>query len=173
MAGKPSDRQAWAVELLAIEPADRVLEVGCGHGVAVSLVAERLQTGRIVGVDRSPKMLEMASRRNRAHIEAGRVALIAARFEDVDLGDERFDKVFAFHVAAFWRDPHTMLGVTRRRLAPGGALFLFNQPPARGGAIGFADRLATVLAGHGFAAAPPVVAELSGGTAVCVTARPG
>src|SRR5262245_3716898 len=72
MASKPSERFVWAVDTLALEPADRVLEVGCGHGVAVSLVCERLTSGRITAIDRSPKMIEMATRRNRRHIAAGR-----------------------------------------------------------------------------------------------------
>src|ERR671935_1623129 len=42
MAGKASERFVWAVETLEVRPADRLLEVGCGHGVAVSLVCERL-----------------------------------------------------------------------------------------------------------------------------------
>ena len=31
MASKPSERFVWAVDTLALDPADRVLEVGCGH----------------------------------------------------------------------------------------------------------------------------------------------
>jgi trans-aconitate methyltransferase len=68
MASKPSERFVWAVDTLTLDPADRVLEVGCGHGVAVSLVCGRLTSGRITAIDRSKKMIEMAARRNRANV---------------------------------------------------------------------------------------------------------
>jgi len=55
-----SERLAWVVDTLAPGPEDRVLEVGCGHGVAVSLVCRRLTSGRVVAIDRSPKMIEAA-----------------------------------------------------------------------------------------------------------------
>ena len=38
MAGKASERFVWAVDTLEVRPADRLLEGGCGPGVAVSLV---------------------------------------------------------------------------------------------------------------------------------------
>jgi ubiquinone/menaquinone biosynthesis C-methylase UbiE len=55
-----SDRLAWAVDVLDVARDDRILEVGCGHGVAVSLVGKRLDGGRSNALDRSPKMIEMA-----------------------------------------------------------------------------------------------------------------
>jgi cyclopropane fatty-acyl-phospholipid synthase-like methyltransferase len=169
---RASERLAWAVDVLGVEPGNRLLEVGCGHGVAVSLVCERLVDGRITAIDRSRTMIEMATKRNRAHVAAGKAALVAAALEDAELGDERFDKVFAFHVAAFWRRPAESLGVVRGLLAPGGALYLFNQPlRGEGEARAFADRLTGVLREHRFLVEDVVLGDLRP-PAVCVVAKP-
>src|SRR3954447_21320278 len=125
MASRPSERFVWAVDTLALDPTDRVLEVGCGHGVAVSLVCERLTSGQITAIDRSPKMIEMATRRNREHIARGRAVLKTAALETADLGDQRFDKIFAFNVAPFWLQPQDALGIVRRHLGPDGVFSLF------------------------------------------------
>src|SRR3954469_9247911 len=117
MAGKASERFVWAVDTLEVRPADRLLEVGCGHGVAVSLVCERLTTGTITAIDRSPKMIEMATRRNRAHVDAGGAVRDAVALEDADPGERRFDNVFAFNAAPFWRHPQAALGAVREHLA--------------------------------------------------------
>ena len=175
MAAGASERQRWAVGVLDVQPGDRLLEVGCGHGVAVSLACERLAGGRVVGVDRSPKMVEMAARRNREHVAAGRAELVAGLFERAELAGP-FDKVFAFHVAGFWRRPAELLPRTERLLAPGGALYLFNQLPGRprpGRAEAFGRELAGVLAANGWAVEEPLVAELGSAPAVCLVARPG
>ncbi len=125
MAGKASERFVWAVDTLQVGPADRLLEVGCGHGVAVTLVCERLTTGTITAIDRSPKMIEMATRRNRDHVDAGRAVLEAIALEDADLGDRRFDKVFAFNAAPFWQQPEEALGAVRKHLARDAAVYIF------------------------------------------------
>src|SRR5687767_10086720 len=125
MAGKASERFLWAVDTLDVRSADRLLEVGCGHGVAVSLVCERLTTGTITAIDRSSKMIEMATRRNREHVDAGRAVLEAVALEDADLGDRRFDKVFAFNVAPFWLQPKEALDAVCEHLARDGTAYIF------------------------------------------------
>lgn len=174
MASKPSERFVWAVATLAPDPADHVLEVGCGHGVAVSLVCESLTSGRITAIDRSQKMVEMAERRNREHIAAGRAVLKTAALEKADFGDERFDKVFAFNVAPFWLQPKETLAIVRQHLAPDGAVYIFwdarHTQPAR--VRDLADRLSERIRLAQFSVHDVLVKDLRPAPAVCVIGQP-
>ena len=174
MAGRASERFVWAIDTLEVRPADHLLEVGCGHGVAVSLVCERLATGTITAIDRSPKMIEMATRRNRRHVDEGRAVLEATALEDADLGDRRFDKVFAFNVAPFWLQPEAALGAVREHLTRDAAVYIFWD--ARHSAPGRARDLGNELAGRlregGFSVDKVLVENLRPVPAVCVIGRP-
>jgi trans-aconitate methyltransferase len=176
MPGQASERLRWAVDALALRPTDRVLEVGCGHGVAASLVCERLTTGRLTAIDRSPTMIETAARRNHDHIVSGKAVFEAVAFEELDPGEDRFDKVFAVHVALFWRQPAEALPRVRALLAAGGSFSLFHQLPgwdsAQGEPQAFAEWLSRVLEEHGFAVAEALVGDVRPSPVVCVRARP-
>src|SRR6185503_18542785 len=85
-----SGRLERLVARLALRPGDRVLEIGCGHGVAATLVCERLGAGgAYTAVDRSPKMIAAAAQRNAAHVEAGRAEFLVMALEALDLGERR------------------------------------------------------------------------------------
>ena len=173
VASKPSNRLLWAVETLDVQPDDRILEVGCEHGVAVSLVCERLDGGRITAVDRSPRMIEMAVRGN--HRYAGKARFIAASLEQADLEEGVYSQVFAVHVAAL-HHPGEALDTVRRRLADGGRLYLFSQAPgwkAAGQAEGFGAKLGRDLEAAGFAIDATLVKDVGTGFAAAVSARAG
>lgn len=88
-----------AVALLDLRPADRVLEVGFGHGATIARMAAAGRGGHGAGVDPSAEMWAMASRRNHRAIEAGRVTLRQAGVEALPFPDHSFDKVLLVHTA--------------------------------------------------------------------------
>lgn len=117
------------VEQLDIGPDDRVLEIGRGHGVAATLVCERLEGGHLTAIDRSQKMVEAATRRNAANVEAEKAEFLVATLEDLDLGERRFDKVFAVRVGLFHREPDRARAIVEPWLAPSGAVLAFFDNP--------------------------------------------
>jgi ubiquinone/menaquinone biosynthesis C-methylase UbiE len=126
-----SRRLERLVERLALEPGDRVLEIGCGHGVAATLVCERLgEAGAYTAVDRSPKMIAAAERRNAQHVAAGRAEFLVMALEALDLGERRFDVIFAARVGLFHREPARARALAERWLARGGQLVTEYDAPA-------------------------------------------
>jgi cyclopropane fatty-acyl-phospholipid synthase-like methyltransferase len=159
VTSKVPERVRLAVDLLGVEPDDRLLEVGCGPGVAASLVCERLATGTMLAIDRSAIQIERARRRNAEHVASGRLELRTAALADLDVGRDRFEKVFAVNVNLFWLGPGSReLERVRAALAPGGKLFLFYEPPSAGRLREVTGRLAAVLTSGGFSAP-----EIAGG----------
>jgi SAM-dependent methyltransferase len=147
MAHRPSNRQRnrWVVTLLAVRPADRVLEIGCGPGLAVAALA-RAGAGHVYGVDHSAVMLRQASRRNAAAIKAGRVTLIRASADQLPaaLGGP-FDVILAVNSLGFWPAPAMRLAELRRRLVPGGRLAIVSQPRCPGATADTSHRAARAL----------------------------
>jgi SAM-dependent methyltransferase len=169
-----SERIAWAVERLSVAPEDRLLEIGCGHGVAVSLVCERLDGGSIIAIDRSRKMVEAASRRNADHVAAGVASFQTATPLEADLGAALFDKIFAINVGMFWRSrPVRELEVLKHLLAPTGRLFLFYESPPGSGAPPDAGPAVTLLEGNGFVVGEVMSQPLERTHVGCVVATLG
>lgn len=113
---------AWVLDLLEINPSDAVLEVGSGPGVGVELAAARAYEGWVVGVDPSETMLEMARRRNRARIEAGRIELCLGAIDKLPFDEATFDAAMTLNSLHLWPDPVGGLREVRRTLRPGGRI---------------------------------------------------
>jgi ubiquinone/menaquinone biosynthesis C-methylase UbiE len=126
-----SERLRATVDGLGLRPGERVLEIGCGHGVAATFVCEA--GARLTAVDRSPKMIAAARRRNAAWVEAGTAEFLVASLEDLDLGDRRFDTILAVRVGLFHREPARARALASPWLAPGGRIVAaFDEPRVAG-----------------------------------------
>ncbi|MEV4813290.1 class I SAM-dependent methyltransferase [Micromonospora avicenniae] len=161
-----SHRQRWVVETMAIAPDDQVLEIGCGRGTAVFLVADRLTSGRIVAIDRSATMARLAAQRNEIHISSGRAEIRRAELESVDFPPGHFTKIFAVNVSLFWLGSATpQMDHLRSLLAPGGRLYVFGERPTSAN-VSATERL---LATHGFATTTSIAPSGQGRVLSCVT----
>lgn len=147
------ERLRWAVELLELSPDDEVLEIGCGPGVAVALVCERLQGGRITALDRSATAIERTAKRNADHVAEGRAVLLHSDLAGAELAGRHFDKAFAVNVNLFWAGPaDDELTLLHDLLRPGGVLDLVYDTPGEEPARRTAAQVSAALENHGFSA---------------------
>jgi ubiquinone/menaquinone biosynthesis C-methylase UbiE len=134
MALRPSNRKrnAWAVSLMDVQPADRVLEIGFGPGIAIREIARRATRGEVIGIDRSAVMRAQAARRNAAAIRAGRVSLTVASVEALPVLHRPFDKVLAVNNMGMWAEPAVRLKELAGLLRSGGSIAIVSQPRVPG-----------------------------------------
>ncbi|SFP29757.1 Methyltransferase domain-containing protein [Amycolatopsis arida] len=141
-------RSRWAVRLLDVQPTDRVIELGCGPGVAISALVTRASRGLVVGVDHSQVMIRQARRRNRAAIRAGRVRLMHLPVEKLSISDGPFDAALAVNTVGMWPDPTARLRELARLLRPGGRIAVVSQPRCPGATAATSAAAAKELAGQ-------------------------
>jgi SAM-dependent methyltransferase len=177
MANRPSnvERNEWTVSLLGLGPADRVLEIGFGPGLAIRRAAETVTHGRVVGLDHSDVMLAQASRRNAARLADGRVALLLGSLAALAEVTGPFDKIFSVNVFMFWDDPVAAFRALARLLAAGGLVATTVQPRGSGAtdddASRVGDQIAHALQAAGFVDTERKLKRMKPVSSVCVLAR--
>lgn len=114
------------IELAAIGPHDRVLDLACGTGDLLLAAAERAHAA--VGVDITHRMLQLAERR--AIQARPTIAFITADMLALPFGAARFDVVTTGYGLRNVPDLRAALVEIHRVLAPGGRVFSldFNRP---------------------------------------------
>ncbi len=117
-------QEQWAREIIArLDPRDGgvVLDAGCGSGRVTKLLLERLPAGRVVAVDASPRMVELARETLAQDCEAGRVEVQRQDLLELDLA-EPVDAVFSCAVFHHIHDHDRLFAKLRAVLRDGGRL---------------------------------------------------
>lgn len=121
LGGRPASRRLHA--LCDLAEAREVLDVGCGVGVGPTSIA-RAYGCRVVGLDRSPAMIEWARRRARDDGVEDRVELVVGDVLALPFVDGRFDVVLVESVLSFVDDKERAIAELVRVTRPGGRIGL-------------------------------------------------
>lgn len=175
MAAKSDSRTRgrWTVDLLELDPADRVLELGYGPGVVTGWLCDEVPDGQVVGVDHSATMRDQAARRNRRHIASGLLDLRVGDAEHLpdDLGP--FDAACGMNVWQFWQDAEATFAAIGATLRPGGRIAITYLQPTAGALAGDSaeEQITTQLTGAGFVAVRVERLPIGSKEAICGLAR--
>lgn len=114
----------FAYELMDIKPDDRVFEIGCGTGSLVKLMAGKIKTGTIEGIDFSSTMVKIARKKNKKHIASGLVNITSADVDQYTALDSGFTKACTVNTLYFWPKPEETIKKAACLLNPGGLFII-------------------------------------------------
>ena len=112
-----------AIQRMDIQPGERVLEVGVGTGINLSLYPKECS---VIGIDFSSSMLEKA-RERAARKGIHHVRLLQMDAADLKFADGSFDIVYAPYLISVVPDPVKVAQEMRRVCRPGGRIIFLNH----------------------------------------------
>lgn len=117
-----------AIEAMAIQPGERILEVGVGTGITFDFYP---RGASVVGIDLSAPMLDRARERLAARVETDTWCVARMNAERLAFADGAFDIVYAPYVMSVVPDPIAVGREMLRVCRPGGRIVILNHFASR------------------------------------------
>ncbi|GAB4178467.1 MAG: class I SAM-dependent methyltransferase [Thalassobaculales bacterium] len=126
-----------AADLVNAKPRQRILDVGCGTGLALPLFR---RDADVVGIDASPDMLRRAQRRVVRKRLGNVVGLVEMDALNMAFPDDSFDAVLGMHIASVVADPFRLIAEMKRVCRPDGDIILVNHFASKKGVMRLIER---------------------------------
>ena len=120
-----------AIELMEIPADARILDLGCGSGWASRLMAEKAQRGKVIGIDISDEMVQLATNTSK---ELSNIEFKVASAEALLFRDNEYTHVFSMESLYYYSNMLAALKEVYRVLDDGGRfvtvvdLYFENEP---------------------------------------------
>jgi phosphatidylethanolamine/phosphatidyl-N-methylethanolamine N-methyltransferase len=133
-----------ALQRMAVQDGDRILEVGVGTGINAGLYP---RTCHVVGIDFSASMLEKARERLKRK-GVTNMRLLQMDAQDLKFEDDTFDIVYAPYLISVVPDPIKVAREMRRVCRPGGRIIFLNHFLSPNPLVSRAERLMSPFTVH-------------------------
>lgn len=120
MNARHAEVTEWGLGHVSVGEGFTILDIGCGGGRTIAMLAEKAANGKVYGIDYSPTSVATARRYNARRIEAGQVEIRHGTVSELPFADQAFDLVTAVETLYYWPDPVADLKEVLRVLKPGG-----------------------------------------------------
>lgn len=116
-----------ALSKLRIHSNAIILDIGCGGGETIHLLAQKAAQGLVYGVDFSETAVEMSRQRNIKEVTSGRVYVVRGEVSQLPFSDHSFDIITAIQTHYYWPDIPKDVEEIYRVLKPGGQFMIASE----------------------------------------------
>ena len=117
----------WALSKLPDISPEAILDIGCGGGMMISLLAAKYPDAAVAGIDISDTAVDYARIHNSRLIDEGRCSIIRSSVSDIPYRDYTFDLVVSCESYFFWPDLISDMEEACRVVGPGGHIAIISE----------------------------------------------
>jgi SAM-dependent methyltransferase len=117
----------WALTKIPDVVCNRALDIGCGGGMLISLLARRYPDSVLYGVDISEESIEMTKELNAELVMNGRCIISMDSVSDLPFEKGFFDIVTAFETYFFWPDLENDIRKAASAVARNGYMIIVSE----------------------------------------------
>ena len=121
-----ADATSRLINVLAVEPGDHVLDLGCGLGGPARMLAHKAGC-KVTGLDISPHFIDVANELTDLTAQSDQVDFIEGSAVSLPFGEKEIDGAWQLHVGMNVPDKEAMYAEVFRVLKPG-ATFIVHDP---------------------------------------------
>lgn len=125
-SGRSLELYRYIAEEVSRHNPEKVLDVGCGPGILIKMIAERSPQSTVYGVDPSSGMISVAQKRLSRYIREGRAFISGGDSLNVPF-DVKFDLIVSSMSFHHWQHRNEGLDYLSRKLNDGGSLVIFER----------------------------------------------